>query len=310
MSFTSVGLALLAMIATLLLVFGLALTRRGRTTLKDRLGELGGRPLTLEEIELSQPFFDRVIRPTLSQLSAMLNRRQPEESGRELRRRLALAGNPNNLDASDFMGLKGLVALGLSGPTILFLFSFLPWWQTAVVAVACMAIGYTLPELWLGSIIGGRKKLILRALPDALDLLTISVEAGLGFDAAMNKVAQKWRTALSDEFGRTLAEIRMGKPRRDALKDLATRTDVPDMNTVIASIVQADQLGVSIAKILRVQADQMRINRRQRAEQEAHQAPVKMTFPLVFLIFPAMLIVILGPALLQIARMMTSGAIR
>lgn len=310
MSLLSYGLALLAMIATLMIVFGVSLARAGKAKVKDRLGELGSRPLTLEEIELSQPFFDRVVRPAINQMSSLLTRRRPEQSGRDLRRRLALAGNPHNLDASDFLGLKGLVAVGLGGLSVLVLFSLLPWWQTAIAAAVFVGIGYALPDFWLGSIIRRRKKMILRALPDALDLLTISVEAGLGFDAAMHKVAQKWRTALSEEFGRTLAEIRMGKPRRDALKDMAARTDVADMNTVLAAIIQADQLGVSIAKILRVQADQMRINRRQRAEQEAHQAPVKMTFPLVFLIFPAMLIVILGPALIQITRMIMGGAVR
>jgi tight adherence protein C len=140
-----------------------------------------------------------------------------------------------------------------------------------------------------------------------MDLLTISVEAGLGFDAALNKVAQKWDNALSQEFNRALAEIRMGKARRDALRDLCGRTDVPDMNSVMAAVIQSDQLGVSIAKVLRVQSEQMRVLRRQRAEAEAHQAPVKMTFPLIFLIFPAMLIVILGPAGIQIFNAFSGG---
>jgi tight adherence protein C len=309
-SAVSAGLALVASLATLAFFYGVALLRSGRPKIKDRLGQLGSQPITLEEIELSQPFFERVIRPVINQISSLINRRRPEQATRQMRQRLALAGNPKNMDASDFMGLKGLAGLAAAGLCFLMLFTILPLWQAALAALIFAGIGYTLPDFWLGSIVTRRKKEIQKALPDALDLLTISVEAGLGFDSALNKVATKWRNALSDEFGRTLAEIRMGKARRDALKDLATRTDVPDMNTVLAAIIQADQLGVSIAKILRIQAEQMRVNRRQRAEQEAHQAPVKMTFPLVFLIFPAMLIIIVGPALVQIVQLISSGTIQ
>ncbi len=309
-SMVSSGLALLASLATLALFYGFSLIRAGRPKIKDRIGQLGSRPVTLEEIELSQPFFERVIRPTVNQVATLLNKRRPEQSTRQLRHRLALAGNPNNMDVSDFLGVKGMAALGVGGLCLLLLFSIVPLWQAALAGSIFSVIGYTLPDFWLGNIVNRRKKEIQKALPDALDLLTISVEAGLGFDSAVNKVAQKWRNALSDEFRRTLAEIRMGKARRDALKDLAIRTDVADMNMVLAAIIQADQLGVSIAKILRVQADQMRVNRRQRAEQEAHQAPVKMTFPLVFLIFPAMLIIIVGPAIVQILQLMTSGTIQ
>ncbi|MHB1132082.1 MAG: type II secretion system F family protein [Chloroflexota bacterium] len=306
----SLTLASLATVATLMILYGLQLIRATRRTVKERLGDLGSRPLTLEELELSQPFFDRLIRPTVAQISSLMNRRHPEQSQRELRRRLALAGNPNNLEATDFLGLKGLVGMVLGGLCFLLLAAFLPWWQTALVAIVFAGIGYMLPEFWLSTLVGKRKKSILKALPDSLDLLTISVEAGLGFDAALNKVAQKWATPLSEEFARTLAEMRMGKGRRDALKDLAARTDVADMNAVLSSLIQADQLGVSIAKILRVQADQMRVNRRQRAEQQAHQAPVKMTFPLVFLLFPAMLIIIVGPAIVQVVQLFSSGAVR
>src|SRR5436305_3114864 len=151
------------------------------------------------------------------------------------------------------------------------------------------------------------QNIIYKALPDALDLLTICVEAGLGFDAAMGKVYDKWDNDLSIAFGRVIQEIQLGKLRREALRDMASRMEVNDVTTFTAAIIQADQLGVSIAKILRIQADQMRIKRRQRAQEKAQQAPVKMLIPMVFLIFPSIWIVLLGPAIIQLKNSNLSG---
>ncbi|MHB1007166.1 MAG: type II secretion system F family protein [Chloroflexota bacterium] len=296
------ALSVVAATSVLLLVSGASLARGGKVTMRTRLDQFAARSRTLEEIELSQPFFDRVIRPTLNQVSTLMERRRPDETLQQVRRKLTIAGAPNNMEPADFLSLKALVAGLLALVMLGLLLQVMPWWQAAIGGGVLAAIGYFLPDLWLATLIGKRKKVILKALPDALDLLTISVEAGLGFDAALNKVAQKWDNALSDEFNRTLAEMRVGKSRREALRDLCARTDVPDMNAAFAAVIQSDQLGVSIAQVLRVQSEQMRVIRRQRAEEEAHQAPVKMTFPLIFLIFPAMLIVILGPAVLQIAQ--------
>jgi tight adherence protein C len=146
----------------------------------------------------------------------------------------------------------------------------------------------------------------MRALPDGLDMLNICVGAGLGFDAALTRIGERWRTALADEFNRVVIEIRLGKTRAKALIDLAERTEVPEIENFVATIVQADQLGVSIAKVLRAQAEQMRIIRRQRAEEQARQATIKLLFPLVFLIFPALLAVLLGPAVPQIINTFSS----
>jgi tight adherence protein C len=154
--------------------------------------------------------------------------------------------------------------------------------------------------MWLSGKIRRRQQEIIKAMPDALDLLTICVEAGLGFDAAMAKVAEKWDNELSRAFGRVIQEIRLGKPRREALREMDRTTGVPDITSFVAAIIQADQLGVSMAKVMRIQSEQMRIRRRQRAEEKAHQAPVKMLFPLVFLIFPAIYVVLLGPATLVV----------
>ena len=157
-----------------------------------------------------------------------------------------------------------------------------------------------MPPLWLRSKVTRRQQAITRALPDALDLLTICVEAGLGFDAAMSKVHEKWDNDLALSFGRVLQEMQIGKTRREALRDVADRMEVPDVSSFVAAIIQADQLGVSIAKVLRIQSDQMRVKRRQRAQEKAQQAPVKMVIPLVLLVFPSIWIVLLGPAGIQL----------
>ncbi|MFL5646709.1 MAG: type II secretion system F family protein, partial [Chloroflexota bacterium] len=160
--------------------------------------------------------------------------------------------------------------------------------------------GYIAPEFWLGRKVKARQKAILLMIPDALDLLTISVRAGLGFDAALGKVVEKLQGPLSDEFRRALAEVRVGKARRDALRDIVPRTDVAPLTNFIGAIIQAEQLGVSISKVLQVQSEQLRIERRQRAEEQAAKAPIKMLFPLVGCIFPSLFIVILGPAIILI----------
>ena len=161
-------------------------------------------------------------------------------------------------------------------------------------------LGFAIPEFWLGGRIKKRQKAILLQIPDALDLLTISVRAGLGFDGALGKVVEKLKGPLTEEFRRALAEIRVGKPRRDALRDIVPRTEVPALTNFIGAIIQAEQLGVSISKVLQVQSEQLRIERRQRAEEMAAKAPIKMLFPLVGCIFPALFIVILGPAIILI----------
>jgi tight adherence protein C len=161
---------------------------------------------------------------------------------------------------------------------------------------------FSLPEMWLKAQISRRQALITRMLPDALDLMTISVEAGLGFDAAIGKVTEKFEGPIAEEFAKALHEMRMGKPRREALKDMAVRNDVPDLSQFISALVQADKLGVSIANVLRVQSDQMRLRRKQRAEEAAMKAPIKMSIVLVFFIFPTILIVLLGPAMIALVN--------
>jgi tight adherence protein C len=213
-----------------------------------------------------------------------------------------LAGNPGGLEVADFLGIKGLAALVLGSLVTIFAMGLVGAVAGVLCGLVAATLGYILPSFWLRSRISGRTKEITKAMPDALDLLVISVEAGLGFDAAMQKVADKWDNHLTREFGRALSEMRVGASRRDALRGIVERTDAKDVATFIGAIIQADQLGVSVGRVLHVQADQMRMRRRQRAEEMAHKAPIKMLFPMILLIFPAMYIVILGPAIPQIIK--------
>jgi tight adherence protein C len=174
--------------------------------------------------------------------------------------------------------------------------------QTIAVALIFTLIGFFFPQLWLQGRINARQQDIRRALPDALDLLTICVEAGLGLEAAMSKVCEKWESELSLALLRAIREIQLGKARRDAMRDMAERIGLAEMTSFVAAIIQSEVLGVSLAKVLRIQSDQMRVRRRQVAEEKAHQAPVKMILPLAFLIFPSILIILLTPAGIQLSR--------
>jgi len=286
---------------SILLIFAGIAAPRPEDQVQERLVEYGGRPLTLEEIELSQPFSERVLKPLLGAIAGFIARLAPQRNIEKTRQKLELAGNPNNWGPTEFLGIRGLAAIILAGLT----FALFTLTKTAVGTRLMMtllsgALGFYLPILWLGQRIKARQKEIVKALPDVLDLLTICIEAGLGFDAAMAKVVEKWDNELSRAFNRALTEMRMGKSRREALRDMADRIDVPDVTSFVAAIIQADQLGVSIAKVMRIQSEQMRIKRRQRAEELAQKAPVKMLIPLAFLIFPAILIMLFGPAILKV----------
>lgn len=290
----------------LLVVFGLAIvvvaTMLMRSSAQpdnvgDRLAQFTERTLSLEEMELQQPFSQRVIVPITRSILVLIGRFGPKQSNERVRHNLQQAGSPGNLTPAMFSGIRmGLAVLLLVIFGLVTFSSGLPLLNATLYTILGGAIGYVLPGIWLGQQIRKRKHNLTKALPDALDLLTISVEAGLAFDSAMQRVAEKWDNELSREFRKVLSDVRLGKVRRDALKDMVQRCGVDDVQTFIAAVIQAEQLGVSISKILRVQSDQMRIRRRQRAEEKAHQAPVKMLFPMVFLIFPALFVVILGPA--------------
>jgi tight adherence protein C len=302
--------ALISMLVTgglILVVLGLAQRRREVATVNERMAAFALRPKRLEELELAKPFIDRVIRPIFIGAIKFMSRFTPQSNLERIRLNLEQAGNPFNWSPTDFMGVRGLSAVGLSGATFGMMLLARQNVQSLLLFPAVMlVVGYLLPGIWLGQKMRRRKKNILKALPDAIDLLSISVEAGLGFDQALSRVAVKWDNELGWEFQRTLSEIRVGKSRREALKELALRTGVEDLSTFVTSIVQADQLGVSITQVLRIQAAQLRQRRRQRAEEQAHKAPIKMLFPMVFLIFPAIYVIILGPAVPQVLKSLGS----
>jgi tight adherence protein C len=291
-----------------LIVAGLA-SSSSSDEMAIRLEEFASRatPVTLEEIELSQPFSQRVIRPILEGAAGFVTRFTPAKAMENVSHQLEVAGRPYNWGPTEFFGVRVLASVMLAVFAFLLLtISGRPVTTRIIGTLIGLAMGYLLPALWLRSRIGRRKDEVIKALPDALDLLTICVEAGLGFDAAMSKVAEKWDNELSRAFGRVIQEIQLGKLRREALREMDHNLEVSDITSFAAAIIQADQLGVSISKVMRIQSEQMRIRRRQRAEEKAHQAPVKMLFPLVFLIFPAIYIVLLGPAVLVV---MNSGVL-
>ena len=298
-----IGLAVVLFAVVALIV--VSMMRPAQTdVIGDRLSQFTERTMTLDELELQQPFSQRVLLPLMRTILGQLGKFGPKQSAERLRVSIQQAGNPGNITPVMFSGMRmalfilllviaGAVTFGQGMPASKALM------YTAIGGV----LGYLLPRMWLGQQIKKRKHNIVKALPDALDLLTISVEAGLAFDLALTRVADKWDNELSKEFKRALTDTRLGRSRRDALKDMAQRTGVDDVQTFVAAIIQAEQLGVSIGKILRIQSDQMRIRRRQRAEEAAHKAPILMLIPMAFLIFPSLFVVILGPA---VPKLMTS----
>src|SRR5215216_2036784 len=292
--------------AIAIVIFSLRRNTQGEEDdpLQARLAEFiqRGDVTSLEEIELSQPFMERVLIPVVRRIGEFSARFTPQKAIQDTARRLELAGNPWPIDASTFLAIRFILALVFGG------------FLTAVILISppskasdnfmyiggATFAGFYLPHLMLTSRITRRQKEIRKAMPDALDLLTICVEAGLGFDAAMSKVSEKWDNELSLAFARTIREVQLGKVRREALKDMSDRLGIPEMTSFVAAIIQSEQLGVSMAKVLRIQADQMRLKRRQFAEEQAHKAPVKMLIPMALLIFPSIMIIILTPAAIQI----------
>jgi tight adherence protein C len=221
--------------------------------------------------------------------------------------RLAQAGNPRGLNVEGFYGLKGMVAVVAVVVMVILMYlnvlpGTVPYPPQAPAAalewgVIALVGGFFFPDLWIYDERKRRQKRIQKALPDTIDIIAISVEAGLGFDAACQRVATKAKDDLSLEFERFLLELRLGKGRREALRNIIWRTGVADLSQFITAIIQADQLGVSIANVLRIQSEQMRMRRRQRAEELAQKAPLKMLFPMAFFIFPSIFVVILGPVI-------------
>jgi len=263
------------------LVFASFLVGRQLDPVQARLQQISVRPRTLEELELQRPMFERTVRPIVQGLASLISRFYPANTARSLQLRLKRAAMETT-SVEFFLGVKAFVAL-----------------IAAVGASALLILGFMAPDFYLSSRANGRGSAILDQLPDALDLLTISVEAGLGFDAAIVKVTEKLKGPLSDEFKRAAAEQRVGKSRQEALRGINDRVDVKELQGFISAIIQADQLGVSMSKVLRIQSETLRTERRQRAEEKAARAPILIMLPTVGCIFPSLFIVILAPAALS-----------
>jgi tight adherence protein C len=291
----------LAVFTLALAVQSLLLERRQAYRTLQALRAMELRPSDLRNRELARPATERLVRP-LYQAALAVGRRCTPAGWREgTRRRLVLAGSPVSWDADRVLVAKvaGLALGAVAGLVLLAVGLAWPLWPL-VLAGLC-ALGYHVPNVVLANAVQRRKASLRRALPDSIDLLTICVEAGLGFDAALAHVSKNTTGPLADELYRTLQEVQLGRSRNEAMRNLAARCDVPELSAFVLAMVQADVFGVSVANVLRIQAGEMRVKRRQLAEERAMKVPIKVLFPVLFCIFPALFVVILGPAIMRIA---------
>lgn len=300
---------LLAAVSVFAAIFALVLALRGADTrMQSRLAALQGQPRSAEpQVEEHLSVTQRLLLPLTQAPVQLMRRMMPTAFLERVQMRLVVAGEPMTVNAylmfqvvsaATFLLLPVLIVMGGGiglGPKGLLLIAMFA------------AVGLLLPSMWLRQRVGQRQSLIIKTLPDSFDLITTCVEAGLGLDAALARVAEKVEGPFAVELRRTLREIALGKMRRDALRELGERTGVPDLITFVNAVVQAELMGSSVGAVLRVQSEQMRVRRRQRAEQQAYKAPVKMIFPLVLCIFPTLFIVILGPAVITIMKDFPKG---
>jgi tight adherence protein C len=249
---------------------------------------------------LESGFNERAVAPLVQKVGRVALRFTPQGWGARTNKRLTVAGWYPRIDANSWAAIR-VVSIVAAVVVFAAVQGLLPAGQKLLIGGLLLVMGFFGPDAVLTRNIDDKRAAIERDLPDVIDLLVISVEAGLGFEAALGRVVQNVPGELSDEFSRMLQETRVGVSRNEAMKKLAERTDVDDLNSFILAINQADQFGVSIARMLRVQADELRVRRRQRAQERAFSAPVKMTFPLVFCVFPGLFVVLLGPAAIKIS---------
>ena len=253
-----------------------------------------------QQVEEVPSFSDRVLRPFYSRLSSVVKRMNAKEVIEDTRHRLELAGIEESVGIDEYLALKLLLPFGFIFIIVLeFIFLNIPLWAK-LVSLIIIPISYFFPDIFLRSRIQNRQEEIRVSLPNALDLLTISIEAGMGFNIALSRVADNIKGPLGDEFKKMLHEIQIGFSRRDAFKNLDRRTDVADLSAFVVSMIQADVFGIPVGRVLRVQASEMRIKRRQRAEEYGYKAPIKLIFPVLFCLFPSLLTVVIGPGAIQI----------
>jgi tight adherence protein C len=296
-----IGVFVLLLAAVWLVVWGTKQTGRGAKVQAalEHLDTYDSR--AFRRAELEQPASQRLLKPAVVRMAAASKAITPTGRIRRLEIKVERAGRPWNLDVNGLLVVK-LVSLtiGLLILIVLASFQVLPFIWFVVLAAAVVVLTYYLPDIILHFSINTRKGLIARSLPDFLDLLTVTVEAGLGLDSALAKIAEKLRDPLREEILITLHHIRMGESRETALREFARRCDVEDLSNFVSALVQSQKLGISLGSVLRVQSETIRTVQRQRIEERAQKAPVKMLIPLIFCIFPVLFIVILGPAAIRV----------
>jgi tight adherence protein C len=269
--------------------------------IKTRLERLTPVMPTYTQIDahLEKPFLVRIFGPVFEHMAGVVEKMTPQNARLQAENLLDLAGHPGNLTTNEYLTIKLLVTFTIPG-VVYFVGSGNASSSLLLNVLAALILAMILPDFTLKRAVTNRQAKIIAALPDTLDLLTVSVEAGLGFDQALMKIVEKTKGPLAEECKRVLHEIRIGKSRRDALREMGNRTGVEDLQTFVAAIIQADQLGVSIGNVLRIQSQQLRQKRRQKAEEKAQKAPVKMLIPMILFIFPSLFILLLGPGILQL----------
>ncbi len=298
-------LALAVGFGIFLVFYGFARTPQVNTAdiVQQRLQVYGGggqaeRALTIEEVELQRPFSERFLRPMIERIGSIMSRSTPQKARQDLLNQLELAGRPGNLTPEDFSAVRIVAAAVLAAIGLgLGLLLGQPLYIGIGVVVGAL-LGYYAPVMWLRQKVDGRRSEIQKGLPDAMDLLVIAVDAGLGFDAALTRVTDKYKNALSEMFAKVLREVSLGRPRLEAMDEMGRMSGVEDLHNFIQAVIQSEQFGTGVGKILRIQADEMRRKRRQRAQEKAAQATLKMLLPMVGCIFPTLWIVLLGPAVL------------
>jgi len=291
--------ALVAFAAVLSFVLALGGRQAG---MRSRLDAIRARPGTVQMPEPTMPASGRIFAPITRAIAQQAAHMMPIGMLKGIEQKLVLAGEP--ITVSAFIMMR-LICAGLffSLPLLLVFGGGMKIGMVSFGLIAVFGlVGLMLPGMWLSSRVSQRQNQIIKTLPDAFDLITTCVEAGLGLDAALARVAEKVEGAFADELSRTLRDIGLGKMRSEALRELSNRTGVPDLTTFVNAVIQAERMGSSVGQVLRVQSEQLRTRRRQRAEQQAYKAPVKMIFPLVLCIFPTLFIVILGPAAISIMQ--------
>jgi tight adherence protein C len=297
----------LAFLTLILLAVGLMMKSERQIMLERvrRYGYEEAQQVPVLTDDLLPSFAERIVRPLASKFAKLGASMTPSQDSAALAQRLASAGDPLGLKPAEFSTLRGLavvVALGVG--VAMAMVAQMRGTNVLLVLILFFCLGYFVPQRWLSTKIAVRRSEILRALPNAIDLLNVSVEAGLGFDGAIARIVDKTSGPLSDEFLRVLREMRMGKTRVESLRDMAVRADVSELSGFVAAVYQAEELGASLTTVLRVQGQMIRSKRRMRAREIAAKLPVKMLFPLIFFVFPSIFIVVIGPGVIQLARSM------